>query len=73
MPMTYYVEHLWGWDADGLRPQRLDRDKSLPAAVVQGEQELVDYHAERGVFVPLTRAEIRAKREQRPDNDEDDD
>lgn len=65
-----HVEHLADWAADGLKPQRLDRDTSLPAAIVQGEQELVDFHVGRGVFVPLTRAEIRAKREQRPADDE---
>ena len=64
-----HAEHLEGWARDGLKPQKLDRDASLPAAILQGEQELVDFHAGRGVFVPLTRAEIRAKREQRPAED----
>ena len=66
-----HAGHLAAWADDGLTPQRLDRDTSLPAAVVQGEQELVDFHADRGVFVPLTRAEIRAKRAQQPNDDDD--
>jgi hypothetical protein len=64
-----HTEHLADLADDGLKPQKLDQDAGLPAAVLQGEQELVDFHAERGVFVPLTRAEIRAKREQRADDE----
>jgi hypothetical protein len=61
-------EHLAEWDEeDGLRPRKLD-DAGVAAAVLEGEQQYIDFHAERGVLVPMSKAEVRRIREANEDD-----
>lgn len=64
-----HLNNLENWRDDGLQAQRLNRDSTI-AAVLAGEQGLVDFHAKRKVFVPMTKAEIRRIRIEQADPDE---
>ncbi len=62
--------YLEKWEHDGKRPVRLTLN-TLPDVVMVGEQRFVDYHVDRGVFVPMTKAEIRRIRAANEECDED--
>jgi hypothetical protein len=55
------------WEDDGETIVRVSREK-LPDVVLSGERGHVDYHIERGVYVPMTKAQVRKLR-----GDDDDD
>jgi hypothetical protein len=63
-----HADHLQEWEDEGQRVKKLD-DATLVAAVLEGEQRHVDYHVERGVIVPMTKAEIRRIREANEEED----
>jgi hypothetical protein len=65
-----HLEHLEEWEGGGLQVRKLD-DAALAAAVLEGEQQHIDFHAERGVYVPMSKAEVRRIREANTDDDED--
>jgi hypothetical protein len=52
------------WESDGKRPRRITRE-SLPGLILEAEQRFVDFHVERGVFVPMSKAEVRLLRGER--------
>lgn len=62
-----HLEHLEDWKASKdvvkVTPDR------LPKVVLRGEQGHIDFHIERGVYVPMTKAEIRAIRDTQEDDD----
>jgi hypothetical protein len=63
----FHQEHLREWEDEGLQPVKLD-DAKLAASVLKGEQRHVDFHAERGVYVPLSKAEINRIRSANDDD-----
>jgi hypothetical protein len=65
-----HIDHLKDWTADGRRIQKITR-KTLPEVILEGEQATIDFHIERGVFVPMTRAEIRKIRAAQEDEESD--
>lgn len=58
-----HVANIERWESKGKQPQRLT-PKTLPDVLLEGEQGTVDFHAERGVFIPMSKAEVRQIREQ---------
>ena len=62
--------YLEDWERDGKQPLRLSLN-TLPAVVMAGEQRFVDFHIDRRVFIPMTKAEIRRIRAANEDVDED--
>ena len=49
------------WEDEGERILRLTPE-ALPGVVLSGEQGHVDFHAKRGVYVPMTKAHVRRLR-----------
>jgi hypothetical protein len=66
-----FPEILEEWESEGVQAVRI-MPKSLPGLVLEGEQGDVDYHAERGVYVPMTAAEVARIRRQHGGDDEED-
>ena len=50
-------ENLARMEAAGHFPTRITREQ-LPRVIVEAQQRFIDFHAARGVFVPMTEAEI---------------
>jgi hypothetical protein len=65
-PDVLYMRHqdnLKRWEQRaGKFPQSFTR-RQLPDVILQAEQRFVDFHAARGLFVPMTEEEIARKRE----------
>lgn len=59
-----HQENLNRWEDDGKKPRKLTRE-TLPEFVLDGEQRFIDFHIDRGVFVPMSKAEVRRLREMR--------
>ena len=57
-----HQQHLEQWRGDGLEPVKQSWDR-LPQVILDAEQATVDFHASRGVFVPMTEAEVRKLRD----------
>lgn len=49
------------WEEDGETIKKLNPE-TLPDVVLSGERGHVDFHAERGVYVPMKKAEVRKLR-----------
>lgn len=64
-----HQEHLRGWENDGGQSSRLTREV-VADEVLAVEQRTVDFHAERGVFVPMTPGEIRRIRAAQDEKDD---
>lgn len=62
-------DDLRAWEDEGHRVERLD-DAALAAVVLEAEQRHVDFHAARGVYVPMTRAEINRIRAANGDDED---
>jgi hypothetical protein len=62
--------YLEGWEREGKQPLRLSLT-TLPEVVMLGEQRFVDFHIDRGIFIPMTKAEIRRIRAANAEEDED--
>lgn len=56
-----HAELMREWEEDGEMIRTIHPD-TLPDVVLFGERGHVEYHAERGVFVPMTEAEVRRLR-----------
>jgi hypothetical protein len=71
-PATLYgrhQEHLEDLESRGLAPLRIDPDR-LADFVLEWEVRYVDFHASRGVFVPMTDEELDQLCERRSDGGE---
>lgn len=58
-----HQQHLQRWRDDGLEPV-VQTWSRLPQVILDAEQSTVDFHVKRGVFVPMTKAEIRKLRDE---------
>ena len=65
-----HLAHMPDWECDA-NPVRMTPD-SLAAEILALERQTVEYHAERGVFIPMTPDEVRRIRDENSDDDEDD-
>ena len=63
-----HLGHLEEWQAER-RAVRVT-PQTLPGVILKGEQGHIDFHADRGVYVPMTKAEIRRIREAQEADDE---
>lgn len=61
-----HEQHLEEWRNDGLEPVKQSWDR-LPQVILAAEQATVDFHASRGVFVPMSEAEVRKLRDKYDD------
>lgn len=68
--VDFHEENMQEWEEEGLGIVTFN-DATLREAVLAGEQHHIDYHVERGVYVPMSKAEIRAIREANEDFDDD--
>ena len=66
-----HLDYLAGWEDDGRKVRRFNSE-TVHDVMLEGEQRHVDFHVERGVYVPMTKAEIRRIREEQEGADEDD-
>jgi hypothetical protein len=59
-----HQENLEKWERKGYEFRKVTKE-SLPGYILEGEQGFIDFHAERGVFVPMSKAEVRELKEER--------
>ena len=64
-----HQQNLDEWESDGRKPYKLT-PATVPQFVLEGEQRFIDFHIERGVFVPMTKAEVRRLRDERDAREE---
>jgi hypothetical protein len=65
-----HLDHLARWEAAGHVAEPVARDR-VPAVILEAQQRFVDFHAGRGLFVPMTDEEIERCRRGRAGGDPD--